>query len=157
MDINIIKGNMTYINDCELALIKSELGKTYFYKIGSARKALEEGFSKEEIYVAIDKNKNCVGFVWFSLSGIFYSFPYLHIIAVKEENRNQGIGKELIKYFENICFEDDDKVFLVVADFNMDAKRLYEKIGYTEVGSIPGLFKAGITEHIMMKKRDENI
>lgn len=157
MDINIIKGNMTYINDCEIALIKSELGKTYFYKIDSARKALEEGFSKEEIYVAIDENKNCVGFVWFSLRGIFYSFPFLHIIAVKEENRNQGIGKELIKYFENICFEDDDKVFLVVADFNTDAKRLYENIGYIEVGAIPGLFKTGITEHVMMKKRNENI
>lgn len=157
MDISIIKGNMMHLDDCELALINSELGRTYFYKQGSARKALEEGLLKQEIYVAIDENQKCVGFVWFSFVGIFYSFPYLHIIAVKEENRNQGIGRKLISYFENICFENDDKLFLVVADFNTDAKRLYEKIGYVEVGSIPSLFKTGISEHLMMKNRNEEL
>lgn len=156
MEITIIKGNMTYINDCELALIKSELGKNYFYNIGSARKALEEGFSKEEIYVAIDENQKCVGFIWFFINGIFHSFPYLHIIAVKEESRNQGIGKKLLNFFEDICFSSYDKVFLVLADFNPDAKRLYRKVGYAEIGEIPSLYKSGITEHLMMKTRNDN-
>jgi ribosomal protein S18 acetylase RimI-like enzyme len=151
MEITIVKGSMDYINDCEEALSNSELGIRYFSKEGSARRALEDGFAKGEIYIAIDINNNCMGFIWFILDGIFHSFPYLHIITVKKEHRNHGIGKQLLKFFEDICFKDYTKLFLVVADFNPDAKRLYERIGYNEVGTIPNLYREGITEHLMMK------
>ena len=43
----------------------------------------------------------------------------------------------------------------LVADFNPDAKILYEKIGYMEIGIIPGLYREGITEYLMMKLRGE--
>lgn len=156
MKMTIIKGTIEYINDCEDALVNSELGKRYFSQKGSARKALEEGFSKEEIYIAIDASESCIGFIWVILDGIFHSFPYLHIIAVQQESRNQGIGKILLKFFEDSCFKNYSKLFLVVADFNPDAKILYEKIGYVQVGAIPSLYRKGITEHLMMKSRDEN-
>lgn len=151
--MNIIKGSIEYINDCEDALVNSELGKRYFSQKGSARKALQEGFAKGEIYIALDASKGCKGFIWFILDGIFHSFPYLHIIAVKQESRNEGIGKKLLKFFEDSCFKDYSKLFLVVADFNPDAKILYEKIGYIQVGTIPSLYREGITEHLMMKSR----
>ena len=157
MKITITKGNIDYINDCEAALVNSELGIRYFSEKGSARKTLEEGFAKEEIYIALDNNQRCMGFIWIILDGIFHSFPYLHIIAVKEEYRRNGVGKKLLKFFEEICFKDYTKVFLVVADFNPNAKRLYEKIGYIEVGSIPNLYREGITESLMMKIREERI
>jgi ribosomal protein S18 acetylase RimI-like enzyme len=156
MEITIEKGSMDYINDCEDALVNSELGIRYFSQKGSAKKALEEGFAKEEIYIAIDINHNCRGFIWFILDGIFHSLPYLHIIAVKKESRKLGIGKKLLKYFEDICFKDYTKLFLVVADFNPDAKILYERIGYIEVGAIPNLYREGITEYLMMKLREKN-
>lgn len=154
MEITIIKGSINYINDCEDALVNSELGKRYFSNIGSSRKSLEEGFSKNEIYVAIDKNNNCKGFVWIIFNGIFHSFPYIHIIAVKNENRGQGIGKSLLRFVENICFEQYTKLFLVVADFNPSAKKLYESIGYSEIGDIPDLYRPGITECLMMKSKE---
>lgn len=156
MEIKIVKGSIDYINDCEDTLVNSELGMRYFSKKGSARNALEEGFAKEEIYIAMDINQNYKGFMWIILDGIFHSFPYLHIVAVKQESRNQGIGKKLLKFFEDSCLKDFSKVFLVVADFNPDAKRLYEKNGYIQVGTIPNLYMEGITEHLMMKSREEN-
>jgi ribosomal protein S18 acetylase RimI-like enzyme len=156
MEIKIVKGSIDYINDCEDTLVNSELGIRYFSKQGSARTALEEGFAKEEIYIAMDINQNYKGFMWIIMDGIFHSFPYLHIVAVKQESRNQGIGKKLLKSFEDSCLKDFSKVFLVVADFNPDAKRLYEKSGYIQVGSIPNLYMEGITEHLMMKSREEN-
>ena len=154
MEIMIVKGSIEYIKDCEDALLNSELGIRYFSKKGSARRALEDGFNKEEIYIAIDINRNCKGFIWFILGGAFHSFPYLHIIAVKKENRKLGIGKKLLEFFEDICFINYTKVFLVVADFNQDAKILYEKIGYREIGIIPSLYREGITEYLMMKLRE---
>ncbi|MGH4123836.1 MAG: GNAT family N-acetyltransferase [Clostridium sp.] len=153
MEITILKGSMDYINDCEEALLNSELGKKYFSEKGSARKALEDGFNKEEIYVALDINHNCKGFIWFILEGAFHSFPYLHIIAVKRENRKFGIGKKLLEFFEDSCFRDYTKLFLVVADFNPAAKILYERIGYKEIAIIPNLYREGITEYLMMKLR----
>jgi len=153
MEMKIVKGNMNYIDDCEKALVNSELGRRYFSKEGSARKALEEGFSKEEIYIAIDDNNSCKGFIWYILNGIFHSFPFLHILAVNEEDRKHGIGKKLLKFFEDTCFKDYSKVFLLVADFTPEAKALYERIGYIEVASIPNLYKEGITQDLMMKLR----
>jgi ribosomal protein S18 acetylase RimI-like enzyme len=154
MEINIIKGSKEYINACEEALVNSELGRRYFSKEGSAKKAINEGLSKGEIYIALDANKECKGFICFITNGIFHSFPYLHIIAVKENSRNSGIGKKLLEFFEEVCFKDNTKLFLVVADFNPDAKRLYERVGYVEVGSIPSLYRVGITEHLMMKLKE---
>lgn len=154
MEINILKGSKEYINACEEALVNSELGRRYFSKEGSAKEALKEGFSKGEIYIALDDNDECKGFVWFIANGIFHSFPYLHIIAVNQDSRNSGIGKKLLQFFEEVCFKDNTKLFLVVADFNPDAKRLYEKVGYVEVGTIPSLYRVGITEHLMMKLRE---
>jgi ribosomal protein S18 acetylase RimI-like enzyme len=153
MDLTVIKGSISYINDCEEALVNSELGERYFSEKGSARKTLEEGFSKGEIFVAIDRDNNCLGFVWVILNGIFHSFPYIHIIAVNRKNRGQGIGKILLKFVEDIHCTKYSKLFLLVGDFNPNAKRLYERIGYSEICEIPNLYRNGITECLMMKSR----
>lgn len=50
-------------------------------------------------------------------------------------------------------FQDSSKVFLVVADFYPDAKRLYESLGYQQVGILPGLYKEGVAEYLMMKEK----
>ena len=62
-----------------------------------------------------------------------------------------GIGEKLLSFFEETVFTDFSKVFLVVADFNPEARRLYERLGYEQVGAIPGLYKDGVTEYLMMK------
>lgn len=152
--ITVVKGSTEYINACEDALVNSELGRRYFSEKGSARKALEDGFNKNEIHVAIDNEKNCIGFVWLILNGIFHSFPYIHIIAVKSEKRGQGIGKILLKFIEDLCFKKYSKLFLVVAEFNPDAKRLYENLGYSQIGEVPNLYRKGITEYLMMKPKE---
>jgi ribosomal protein S18 acetylase RimI-like enzyme len=153
MEIKIVKGNVTYLEDCEEALQNSELGRKYFASGGSARSAIIEGLRKDEIYTAVDSNGFCVGFLWIIWNGAFHSYPYLHIVAVKEEYRSQGIGKILLKHFEDFCFQKVSKVFLVFADFNPRAKKLYESLGYTEIGPIPDLYRVGITEYLMMKVR----
>ena len=152
MDINIIKAESRHLIDCNVALLKSEIGRVYFAEEDKAFKSLSEGVSKGEIFVAIDKDGTCLGFVWFILNGAFHSFPYLHIIAIKEEFRNLGIGKKLLKHFEEITSKNSSKLFLVVAEFNCKAKQLYQSIGYTEVGLIPNLYKKGVTECLMMKE-----
>ena len=148
---NIIYAEHEHLNDCVSALENSELGSVYFSQENKAKNAIAEGISKREILVALDDKGLCLGFIWYIRDGAFHSFPYLHIIAIKEEYRNLGLGNKLLNYFEtNIA--QSSKVFLVVADFNPRAKKLYEKLGYVEVGVIPNLYKKGVTEFLMMKE-----
>ncbi len=155
MDIRVEKGNLQYLNDCEEALVYSELGVKYFSSEGSARGALKKGFQREEIYLAFDQKQKCIGFIWIILDGAFHSFPYLHIIAVKKEMRGLGIGRQLLEFFEELCFPKSSKLFLVVADFNPKAQKLYEEVGYQQMGILPDLYREGITEHLMMKVRKQ--
>jgi len=154
MDIIIEKGSPEYINDCEEALLNSELGRMYFSSEGSARNAILEGLGQGNLYVALT-NSDCAGFIYYIPKGAFHSFPYLHIISVKEEYRGKEIGKKLINFLEDMVFEKANKIFLVVADFNPVAKGFYEKIGYRQIGEIPGLYRKGVTEYLMMKEKEE--
>lgn len=153
MKITITKAREKHLEDCKVALLNSKLGQEYFCTEEKALSALTEGITKEEIFVAVDEGGECLGFIWFILKSAFHSFPYLHIIAVKEAFRGRGIGKKLLSFFEEAVFTNSSKVFLVVADFNPDAKRLYESLGYRQVGVIPDLYKEGISEYLMMKER----
>ena len=157
MKIIIKKAQMSYLEDCKVALLKSKLGQEYFASEEKALSALTEGITKEEIFVAVNQAGECLGFIWFILKSAFHSFPYLHLIAVKEPFRGRGVGKDLLSFFEQAVFTDYSKVFLVVADFNPQAKRLYESLGYRQVGAIPGLYKEGVTEYLMMKERSSMV
>ena len=150
-EITFSKANEQHLKDCRDALCRSTLGDRYFSSSGSAEEAILEGIRQENLYVAFI-GEECVGFTYIIPKGAFHSFPYLHIIAVKEEYRNKGIGKALLDYSENIVCEMADKLFLVVADYNLDAKRFYERNGYQQVGRIPNLYRPGITEYMMAKE-----
>ena len=153
MKINIKKADKNDLDDCKIALLDSKLGQEYFVSEEKALSALMEGITNGEMYVAVTQGGACLGFIWFILRGAFHSFPYLHIIAVKKKCRSQGIGKELLAFFEDCVFPDASKAFLVVADFNPVAKRLYQRLGYKQVGELPDLYKEGVTEYLMMKER----
>ena len=148
--ITFAKGNEQQLKDCKAALCQSTLGEKYFSSPGSAENAILEGIRQGNLYVALI-GEACIGFTYIIPKGAFHSFPYLHIIAMEEEYRDRGIGKALLDYSERIAFEMADKLFLVVADYNPDAKRFYERNGYQQVGEIPNLYRPGITEYLMAK------
>jgi len=101
LKIIITKAQLRHLEDCKVALLKSKLGQEYFPSEEKARFTLTEGITKEEIFVAVDEEGECLGFIWFILAGVFHSFPYLHIITVKEAFRGRGIGKKLLDFFGN--------------------------------------------------------
>lgn len=149
--ITFVKGNEKHLKDCRDALCQSTLGEKYFSSPGSAENAILEGIRQGNLYVALI-GEACIGFAYIIPKGAFHSFAYLHIIAIKEEYRGQGIGKALLDYSERIASEMADRLFLVVADYNPEAKRFYERNGYQQVGVIPDLYRPGITEYLMAKK-----
>ena len=112
--ISFAEGNEQHLKDCMDALCRSALGEKYFSSPGSAENAILEGIHQGNLYVALI-GEECVGFTYIIPKGAFHSFPYLHLIAVKEEYRDMGIGKALLDYSERTAFEMADRLFLVVA------------------------------------------
>jgi ribosomal protein S18 acetylase RimI-like enzyme len=156
MEISIVQGNAGHVKDCVEALVDSELARVYYPTRESAEALLKEGIEKQEIYVALNEHSGCVGYIWFAPSKMFYKFPYVRQIAVRQEYRGQGIGKKLLAFVEGIAFIDWPRLFLTVSDFNSRAKKLYGRLGYKEVGLVEDLFKEGVAEYIMVKSRRES-
>lgn len=152
MEINFVKGEIKYLQGCYDALYFSEIGEAYF-KGKNLKKILSIGIENGEITVALDNKDNVIGFIWYSLDGAFQKYPYLHIIAINEKLRSNGFGTKIIQYFESEICKDYKFIFLMAADFNTKAKRLYERLGYEQVGIINNFYKVGINECLMMKSK----
>ena len=150
MDITIRRATKEDMNGCELALANSTLSTAYFQTEDSRINAVKEAIDSGNTYAAFCGDE-CVGFVYFIEQGAFHAFHYIHLLTVKEGYRRKGIGRQLLEYVEGILFETRDKIFLVVGDYNPGGRIFYEKLGYECVGTIPGLYRDGIREDIMMK------
>ena len=126
---------------CRDIIWDSELFRTYFVTRQIVEDSLRSRFGAEELYLSLDEEGQPEGVLWFTWQGAFHSFPYLHILAVKESSRSRGVGSRLLMFFEEQAFAKANQAFLVVAHTN-PAKALYERQGYEEVGAIPGLYRS---------------
>jgi len=153
--ISINKGTLDHLQECKDVLLDSKVGEIYFPKGKMAEAFLKEGLSKGEIYVAQDEQLGCVGYMWFAVNSMFYRFPYLKNIVVKEEHRSKGIGKKLLAFYEDTAFKSANKIFLTTSDFNARAQKLYKEVGYRQVGIIPNLYKRGVSEYLLVKSKGD--
>ncbi len=160
--MSILLAERADLEQCIDILFIPELGKLYFPKRKLFQAELEKGLAAGEVYV---KKSTCEGItptniqgvIWFQREGLFHSFPYLHMIAVRDENRHQGVGAALMDFYEQEPLRAGEnhlrtKAFLLVSDFNTSAQRFYENRGYVETGRFENLFRKGVTEILMMKK-----
>jgi len=153
VDIQFSKGTEEYLDSCIKAMEHSSMCTAYFQSEESRANAVMEGIHRGTLYVVLCSGE-CAGFAYFIPEGAFHAFHYLHLIAIKEEYRGKGIGKKLLEFIENILFKSRDKIFLLVGDYNPDAKIFYEKSGYKYLATIPSLYRKGIDEFLMMKVYD---
>ncbi|MGD8837583.1 MAG: GNAT family N-acetyltransferase, partial [Desulfobacteraceae bacterium] len=154
MRIKIQLAKKGQARDCLSCVKQSELWDAYFKSNAGAVVDIEKMIGKKQIYVALDQNGKCIGFMSIIHNGCFRKFSYLSLIAVKLDFRGKGVGKELLEKFEETGFKRADRVFLLVSDFNKKAQLFYMKLGYEKVGKIPDLFKKGVSEHILVKYKN---
>lgn len=86
-------------------------------------------------------------------NGAFDMYPYLHLIMVHEDYRSKGYGSVLMKYYEDEFYQNSRKLFLLVGNFNTEAIKLYERLGYIICGEIEGFYIPGENEIIMVKSK----
>lgn len=81
------------------------------------------------------------------------SEPLLEYLCIDAEYRGQGVGSELISYFEDVLFPEADNLYLFVSDINPEAIRLYVRLGYLCVGALPNYNITSQTEFLHRKSR----
>ena len=103
-----------------------------------------------ETYVA-HLGDQLAGVLVLNLQGAFVG--YLQAICLAPVFRGQGLGSRLIAFTEDRIFRDHPNVFLCVSGFNHDARRLYERLGYTCVGELKDYVVPGQSEWLYRKTR----
>ncbi len=101
------------------------------------------------LWVARDGGTPC-GFILVHPRGVVGS-PYVASIAVSEAARGEGVGTRLLDFTEDHFRPEARHLFLCVSSFNGEARRLYERRGYQEVGELEDYIVDGASEILMHK------
>ena len=87
------------------------------------------------IYIAA-RASDVVGFLWLIERGAFNRSGYVQLIGVRPDERGSSVGRALMQFAEQKIFAQGRDLFLLVSDFNNDAQRFYQRLGYREVGKL---------------------
>ena len=138
-------------DDLVIAAIASEMAVSDpWLKLGMDKhqcKAAFEGVCKEAYVARV--GDAIAGVVIIQICGSFKG--YIQTLFVSKAFRSQGIGSQLLGYVEKRILEISPNVFICVSAFNHDARRLYERKGYLQVGILHDFVKAGFDELLLRK------
>ena len=113
----------------------------------------ERGLARDDLIVVADADLPARGFAWCLLDGMFGSFPYLKRFGVDPAVAGKGLGGLLLDSLERELLDrEHHDLFVLVSDFNIDAKRFYQRHGYREIGRVSELVLPGVAEVLFRKQ-----
>ncbi len=92
-----------------------------------------------------------VGVALYRVDGPMPLPAYLHLLAVAEGWRGQGVGRALLEHVEREVFAHGPNLFLCCTADNGAARRFYERAGYRPVGALAELLQSGLDEILYRK------
>jgi [ribosomal protein S18]-alanine N-acetyltransferase len=101
-----------------------------------------------EVHVARDR-AGLAGFLILCMSGAFVG--YIQTICIDPARRGQGLGSRLVEFAEQRILQVSPNIFMCVSSFNLDARRLYERLGYKVVGELTDYIVRGHSEVLLRK------
>lgn len=104
--------------------------------------------SLSEVYL-FSQNGERIGCIILKLKGAFTG--YIQTIVFSEAVRGKGIGEAAIRYAEEVIFRVSPNVFICVSSFNTLARKLYLRLGFSEVGLLKDYVIGGYDEVLMRK------
>ncbi len=142
------------LNSIVKIINNSKLGLRYFENdTNKLERVIKTALEKKEIHIRVDDNNKCLGVLQVNHDGAFDKYPYIHFLVVHECERGKGIGTELLRYMEDVLHEKTRKIFLLVGTWNVEAQRLYARLGYRAFCAFDNFYKLGETEVLMVKER----
>jgi len=129
------------------------LWQRYGVTEASAARRLADGLAAGATIVVAAEVGAPAGFIWYVERGAFNRSGYIMLIGVEPAQRGAGVGRSLMAHAEAALFARAADVFLLVSDFNAAAQAFYRRLGYQQVGAIPGYVVEGVTELVFWKRK----
>ena len=127
-------------------MVEMPLWKRYGVTEAGASAQFAQALQRGDLLLVAE---NC-GFAWCQLGAGFGRSDYLRLIGVRSDCAGQGIGAALLTEIETRVQTSD--LLLLVSDFNEGAQRFYRRMGYDQIGAIPGYVLPDVTELIFRKR-----
>ena len=118
------------------------LGRSYETSLGIIQDP------SREVYIARDEG-GLAGFLILCMTGALVG--YIQTICIDPARRGQGLGSGLVEFAEQRILPVSPNVFMCVSSFNLDARRLYERLGYKVVGELTDYIVQGHSEFLLRK------
>jgi ribosomal protein S18 acetylase RimI-like enzyme len=103
--------------------------------------------------IVAENDGEAVGFIVLQHGAMFGMSSYVKLVGVRQDTRGQGCGSMLMEAAEHSALSRGPNVFLLTSDFNQQAIRFYENLGYQRVGAIKDYVVSGIDEILYRKTR----
>jgi len=129
-------------------MVEMPLWKRYGVTEAGASAQFNDGIEHGDLLLVAEPN--VCGFAWCLPRGGFGRSAYLRLIGVRADCAGQGVGAALLSEVENQAQTSD--LLLLVSDFNEGAQRFYRRMGYEQIGAIPGYVVPDVTELIFRKR-----
>jgi ribosomal protein S18 acetylase RimI-like enzyme len=106
----------------------------YMLEKFQSSQAVREQIASGTLYFLLEEGNDCIGYIAVQPRE---DELFLSKIYVQSSRRAQGYGKEAMQFVERLARERSDrKITLTVNKNNAGAIRVYEKMGYRNVGSL---------------------
>ncbi|HEV2482890.1 MAG TPA: GNAT family N-acetyltransferase [Puia sp.] len=102
----------------------------------------------KEVYI-IKCDGELLGFSALQMGGVFKG--YIQSICIATHVQGKGIGTALLKFCEERIFKVSPNAFICVSSFNVDAARLYYRLGYKKIGELTDFIVRGHDEFLLRK------
>lgn len=135
-------------------MVELPLFQRYGATVDGAMRMLQGGLATGAWLLVADVGPHrAIGFAWCLPDGAFGRSPYLRQIAVRPDRAGVGIGGALLHAVEARAHEHNaDHLLLLVSDFNEPAQHFYRRLGYAQVGALPGYVLPDVAELIYYKR-----
>jgi len=134
------------VEKCAILMHHSEPWTTLGFDLKRCTDSLQGDY--RECYI-IKNSGTIAGFVVLQFYGLLRG--YIQTICVIPELRGQGIGTILLQFSESRIRKVSPNVFMCVSSFNIDAQRLYARLGYEQVGILKDHLVRGQDEYLLRK------
>ncbi|MFL0248043.1 GNAT family N-acetyltransferase [Candidatus Clostridium stratigraminis] len=99
-----------------------------------SKQLIKNKLKEKEILIAKDPDNKVIG--WLRYNYFWDNTPFMNMLYLNETYRNQGIGKELVEFWENKMKSKGYELVMTSTLSNEQAQHFYRKLGYKDSGSI---------------------
>lgn len=99
-----------------------------------SKQLVKNKLKEKEIIIAKDKDNKIIG--WLRYSYFWDNTPFMNMLYLNENNRNKGIGKNLVRFWEAEMKSRGYELVMTSTLSNEQAQHFYRKLGYKDSGSL---------------------